>query len=186
MQILRLAATGTALLVLAGCGDAGTITDPQPTAAAVRDRSSDLSASRARKVQASGRFAAVVDFTTLTLTPRGRNCLLQVDGRLNFTGTIVGSAVGQTTALVFASCSDVAANPPGAFRDVFKSELVFNGMVDGKPARANVLYMGRVQPGGEGEIEGRILFSRGVQGRLEVDETRVAVGGAYRGSVVIR
>jgi hypothetical protein len=44
--------------------------------------------------------------------------------------------------------------------------------------------MGRVQPGGK--IEGRIIFSRGVQGRLEIEDTRVAVGGEYSGSVVVR
>ena len=181
MRILRLVTTGAALLVVAGCGDGGTTLDPTPAA---QDRSPDLAASRARKVEASGHFAAVVNFATLTLTPRGRNCLLQVDGQLNFTGTIVGSAVGQTTALVFAPCSAVATTPPGTFRDRFKSELVFEGTVDGQPAEANVLYIGRVQPGGQ--IEGRILFSRGVQGRLNIDETIVAVGGEYSGSVVIR
>ena len=40
--------------------------------------------------------------------------------------------------------------------------------------------MGRVQPGGA--IEGRLVFSNGVQGVLEV-EARVAVGGEYRGFV---
>ncbi len=184
MQILRLVATGTALFILAGCADGGTVLDPSPPAPSVESRSSDLSIARARKVRVSGDFAAVVNFATLTLTPRGRNCLLQVEGQLNFTGTIVGEAVGQTTALVFAPCSDVAANPPGTFRDVFKSELEFEGTVAGEPASANVLYMGRVQPGGK--IEGRIIFSRGVQGRLEIEDTRVAVGGEYSGSVVVR
>ena len=183
MQTLRLIATGTALFILAGCGDGGTILDPTPPASSVSDPSSELAASAARKVQTAGQFDAMVDFSTLTLTPRGRNCLLQVDGQLNFTGTIVGEAVGQTTALVFAPCSDVAASPPGTFRDVFKSELVFEGTVDGEPAQANLLYMGRVQPGGE--IEGRLVFSRGVQGRLEA-EAMVAVGGTYSGSVIIR
>jgi hypothetical protein len=181
MRILRLVATGTVLLIVGGCGDGSAILDPTPS---VEGRSSDLSAARARKVQTSGHFAAIVDFSTLTLTPRGRNCLLQVDGQLNFTGTIVGEAVGQTTALVFAPCSDVAATPPGTFRDVFKSELKFEGTVAGEQASANVLYMGRVQPGGE--IVGRILFSRGVQGRLEIEDTKVAVGGEYSGSVVVR
>jgi hypothetical protein len=184
MHIVPLVATGTALLIIAACADGSTILDPTPPAPSVEGRSSDLSASRARKVQTSGHFAAVVDFSTLTLTPRGRNCLLQVDGQLNFTGTIKGEAVGQTTALVFASCADVATNPPGTFRDVFKSELKFRGTVEGERASANVLYLGRVQPGGE--IEGRIVFSRGVQGRLEIEETFVAVGGEYSGSVVVR
>jgi hypothetical protein len=184
MQIFRLVAKGTALLIVAGCGDGGTILDPTPPSPSVPDQSTELAASAARKVQASGHFAALVDFSTLTLTPKGRNCLLQVNGQLVFSGTIEGTATGQTTALVFAPCSDVAASPPGTFRDVFKSELVFEGTVDGEPARANVLYMGRVQPGGE--IVGGLVFSRGVQGRLQVDETRVAVGGEYSGSVVIR
>ena len=77
----------------------------------------------------------------------------------------------------------MATTPPGTFRDVFKSELVFDGTVDGEPAHANLLYMGRVQPGGR--IEGRLVFSRGVAGRLEV-EARVAVGGEYRGAVVVK
>jgi hypothetical protein len=77
----------------------------------------------------------------------------------------------------------VAASPPGTFPDVFRSELAFEGTVDGEPARANMLYMGRVQPGGQ--IAGRLVLSDGVRGKLEV-EARVAVGGEYGGSVVIR
>jgi len=174
MRILRLVATGTALLIVGGCADSRNT--PDPTAPV-------LAASPARQIQTSGHFDAIVDFSTLTLTPRGRNCLLQVNGQLVFTGTIEGAATGQTTALVFAPCADVATNPPGTFRDVFKSELAFEGTVDGEPARANLLYMGRVQPGGQ--IAGRLVFSNGVAGRLEV-EARVAVGGEYSGSVVVR
>ena len=85
-------------------------------------------------------------------------------------------------ALVVAPCADVMTTPPGTYRDVFKSELEFEGTVDGEPAEANVLYMGRVQPGGA--IEGRLVFSNGVQGRLEVDAV-VAVGGDYSGEVVV-
>ena len=183
MRILRLVTTGTALLIVSGCADSRTILDPTPPALSVQGHSSELPASSARRIQTSGHFDAIVDFSTLRLTPRGRNCLLQVNGQLVFTGTIEGAATGQTTALVFAPCSDVAANPPGTFRDVFRSELAFEGTVDGEPARANVLYMGRVQPGGQ--IAGRLVLSNGVQGRLEV-EARVAVGGEYAGSVVVR
>ena len=174
MRIRRLVVTGTALCIVTGCLDGSDI--PGPTAPT-------LSASPAQQVQASGDFDALVDFSTLTLTPRGANCLLQVNGQLVFTGTIEGTATGQTTALVFAPCADVAANPPGTFPDVFKSELAFEGTVDGDPAQANVLYMGRVQPGGQ--IEGRLVFSNGVSGVLDVD-ARVAVGGEYSGSVVVR
>jgi hypothetical protein len=177
MRILRLVAGGAALLVVGGCGEGGGIF--APTEAGL---SSERPALAARRVQASGHFAALVDFSTLTLTPRGRNCLLQVKGTLVFTGTIVGEATGQTSALVSAPCADVATTPPGTFSDVFKSELVFEGTVDGEPARANVLYMGGVQPGGH--ISGRLVWSNGVSGRLNV-EAQVAVGGDYRGSVVV-
>jgi hypothetical protein len=183
MRILRLVATGTALLIVGGCADGRNILDPTAPAVSVQGQSSERPASAARQIEASGHFDAIVDFSTLTLTPRGRNCLLRVNGQLVFTGTIEGVATGQTTALVFAPCADVATNPPGTFRDVFKSELEFEGTVAGEPARANVLYMGRVQPGGQ--IAGRLVLSKGVAGRLEV-EAQVAVGGEYSGSVVVR
>ena len=178
MNIPRLVATATAL-ILVGCADGR---DPTGPALPVQGDSPDLSAASARRIQTSGRFDALVDFSTLTLTPKGRNCLLEVRGQLVFSGTIEGAATGQTSALVFATCSDVATTPPGTFPDVFKSELVFEGTVDGEPAQANLLYMGRVQPGGA--IEGRLVFSNGVQGVLDV-EARVAVGGEYRGFVVV-
>ena len=175
MRILRLVATGMVALTVAGCADNPTILDPASA--------STLAASSGRRVHASGLFDAQVDFTTLTLTPRGRNCLIQVKGRLVFTGTLQGPAIGQTTALVSARCPDVAANPPGTFPDVFHSELVFNGLVDGEPARANVRYMGRSAPGGH--IVARLLLSHGVEGRLAVD-AQLAVGGKYDGAVVVR
>jgi hypothetical protein len=181
MNVLRLVATGTALLI-GGCADGGDMLGPTAPARSVQGHSSDLLALATRQIQTSGHFDAIVDFSTLTLTPRGRNCLLQVNGQLVFTGTIEGAATGQTSALVFAPCADVATNPPGTYPDVFRSELVFEGTVDGEPAGANVLYMGRVQPGGQ--IAGRLILSNGVQGRLEV-EAQVAVGGEYRGSVVV-
>ena len=183
MNMLRIAFAGTAFLLICGCGDGRDALDPTAPSLAVQDRSAALPSSAARRIQASGHFDAIVNFATLTLTPRGVNCLLEVDGQLVFTGTIEGTAVGRTSALVFAPCSDVATTPPGTFRDVFKSELVFRGTVDGEPAQANLLYMGGVQPGGE--IAGRLLFSNGVAGRLEV-EARVAVGGDYHGAVVVR
>jgi hypothetical protein len=183
MRYLRLVATGSALCIVGGCADGHAILDPTSPALSVQAHSSARSASAARRIQTSGHFDALVDFSTLTLTPTGRNCRLEVNGQLVFTGTIEGTATGVTTALVFASCSDVATSPPGTFPDVFKSDLAFQGTVDGEPAQANVLYMGRVQPGGQ--IEGRLVFSNGVAGRLEV-EARVAVGGEYAGSVVVK
>jgi len=181
MRILRLAATVMAMLTVGGCADGPAILDPG-LSSSPQDRASAVTASPARRIHASGAFDAVVDFTTITLTPRGRNCLIRVKGRLVFTGTLVGPAIGQTTALVFASCADVAAHPPGTFPDVFHSELKFDGLVDGRRATANVRYMGRSERGGH--IAGRLVLSHGVEGRLAVD-ARLAVGGTYDGSVVV-
>ena len=53
------------------------------------------------------------------------------------------------------------------------SEAVFEGTIAGEPVQSNLFYMGRSEPGGH--ISGRFVFSRGVEGRLEVDSQR-AVG----------
>lgn len=132
--------------------------------------------------EVSGTYDAVVDFATLSLTPRGRNCRLVVDGMLVFSGAVDGTAIGTTTALVFAPCSEVATTPPGTFRDVFTSELHFVGTVNGEPAEAEGLYQGVTQVGGA--IEGHFHFSNGVAGVLDVDAV-VAVGGSYEGALVV-
>jgi hypothetical protein len=173
MTNLRLVVTGTTLIIVAGCADA-------PSEPTLPTRNSTASA---RQVETSGQFVAQVDFSSLTLTPRGNNCRLEVRGQLVFSGAIQGVATGQTSALVFAPCELVATTPPGTFRDVFKSELVFEGTVNGEPAHANLLYMGQVEPGGQ--IDGRLIFSNGISGELAA-QAIVAVGGDYSGTVVVR
>ena len=182
MRILQLVATATALLVVVACADESDALGPATSALGRQGQAPDVVTSAARQIETSGHFDALVDFSTLTLTPRGQNCLLQVDGQLVFTGTIEGTATGTTSALVFATCSEAATTPPGTHPDVFRSELAFVGTVDGEPVQADLLYMGRVQPGGR--IEGRLVFSNGAAGRLEADAL-VAVGGEYHGSIVV-
>ena len=180
MRVLRLVAAGSAVVVGVGCGNApGALAPTVPTRSAQVQSPSE---SASRRVETSGHFDAIVDFSTLTLTPRGQNCLLTVKGRLVFSGTIDGVATGQTNALVSAPCADVASAPPGTYPDVFHSELTFEGTVDGEPATAKGLYMGRSQPGGH--ISGRFVLSNGVSGVLDV-EAQIAVGGEYQGSVVV-
>ena len=179
MNILRLAAAAAAMLLTAACADGRDTLGPTAPAQA---RAAAVSSSASRQVQASGLFDAIVDFRTLSLTPRGSNCLLQVDGQLVFHGTIEGVANGTTTALVFATCEDVASKPPGTDPDVFQSRATFQGTVDGEPATAKLLYAGRVQPGGH--IDGRLVFSDGLAGKLDAS-SQVAVGGEYSGSVVV-
>src|SRR3954463_5311117 len=116
MKTLRLVAAGAALLGASACGGGrDALPPPAPSFSA------QASPSAAGPVQTSGHFDAIVDFSTVTLTPKGGNCLLEISGRLVFTGTIEGTATGRTSALEFAPCADVAVNPPGTFEDVFKS-----------------------------------------------------------------
>src|SRR5258705_13422659 len=117
MSVARYVIVGGVLLVV-GCGNDRTPTDPTTSAFSTDRRDA---ATAARQVQATGHYDAVVDFATLTLTPRGRNCLLEVDGTLFFTGTIAGPATAHTSALVFAPCAPVATTPPATYRDAFTS-----------------------------------------------------------------
>ena len=163
-------------LLLIGCGDA---TTEGPTGLdGLRHDQSVVAGS----TEVTGTYEAVVDFTTLSLTPRGRNCRLVVDGQLVFSGDVEGTATGTTTALVFAPCSEVATTAPGTYRDVFTSDLRFVGTVNGEPAEAEGLYQGITQVGGA--IEGHVHFANGVAGVLDVDAI-VAVGGSYEGSLVV-
>lgn len=181
MRILGLVATGTAVLIVGGCDGSGSLA-PAPNAQTAMVRSPALAVADAGPVETVGLFDAFVDFSTLTLTPRGANCLLTVKGRLVFHGTIEGTGTGQTDALVFATCEEVASKPPGTDPDVFHSKLVFEGTVAGEPATANVMYQGQAQPGGH--IDGHLIFSNGVSGVLDAS-AQVAVGGEYSGSVVV-
>ncbi len=83
-------------------------------------------------------------YATLTATPIGRNCLLEVHGILVFTGILEGATTGTTRALVFAPCSDVLANPPGTFRDIFRftsdPAFPFTDSVNGLPTTATITY----------------------------------------------
>jgi hypothetical protein len=139
-------------------------------------------ASAREVVPASGGFTAAIDFGTMTLTPVGANCELQVAGVVEFDGTIRGTGDALTTALVLAPCEDAAGFPPGTFRDVFSSKIQFSGEVDGSPLNADINYHGTVEEGGQ--IRGIMNFSNGLNGALRIDG-QVATGGAYTGRVVL-
>lgn len=135
-------------------------------------------ASADHRLVAKGEFTATVDFSTLTLTPVGDDCLLVVEGLIEFTGTLEGIAPARTRALVLATCDEVAVNPPGAFKDVFSSQLEFAGRVNGNPTIADITYRGVTEVGGG--IEALFVASNGLRGVLKVDAI-VAVGGTYKG-----
>ncbi len=129
-------------------------------------------------IRAQGGFTVEIDFSTLALQPVGENCLITVEGIVNFTGTLEGIATARTRALALASCGDVAVLPPGSYEDVFTSAFEFTGKVDGRPIVADLTYRGRTELGGE--IDAVMIPSNGLKGRLFVDGI-VAVGGSYSG-----
>lgn len=133
-------------------------------------------------VQAEGEFTVDIDFSTLTLTPVNQNCLIKVEGVVNFTGTLDGIASAGTRALASASCEDVATLPPGAYEDVFTSALEFAGTINGEPIVTDISYRGKTHIGGD--IDAVMVPSNGLRGRLSVDAT-VAAGGTYRGLLVM-
>jgi hypothetical protein len=137
-------------------------------------------ASASVRVPVTGQYTATIDFTTVSLTPVGRNCQLSVAGTLTFTGSLAGSATGSTDALVLAPCGDVAVSPPGTFADLFRSDLAFTGTADGAPVSADITYSGRTQVGGH--VSGLMILGGDLRGVLQVDAT-VAVGGSYEGFV---
>jgi hypothetical protein len=142
-------------------------------------------ASAASAIPANGDFDARVE--SLSGTSVGKHCLLQVRGTLEFHGTLDGEATGTTRALVFASCSDaldLAANPPGTFKDLFKSELKFTGTVNGVPTTANITYQGKTEAGGN--IEAMMILSHGLTGVLNIVDVEVAKGGSYTGFIQIK
>lgn len=166
----------TAFLLLAGT----------PTVAAAAP-GPGVGSTSARQQPASGEFTAVLDPTSLQPTPVGeRKCRLQVQGTLLFTGTLAGTAEGQTTALIDAPCPEVLANPPGTFSDVFRFEGVFTGDVAGVPVTdADLDYAGVTRAGGQIDANLR-LRDEGAQATLRTTDAQVAVGGTYRGIAVTR
>lgn len=129
-------------------------------------------------VRAKGNFTVAIDFSSLALTPVDENCLLTVEGTIDFSGTLEGIASARTRALALASCDAVSMLPPGAYEDLFTSAFEFAGKVDGRPIVADLTYRGRTELGGE--IDAVMIPSNGLRGRLFVDAI-VAAGGTYNG-----
>ena len=134
------------------------------------------------RIHAEGAFTVIIDPSSFTFTPVHNKCLLEVDGVVCFTGTIEGEAPGTTRALVFATCEEVATNPPGTFLDVFRSELEFAGTVERIETETKITYQGITKVGGN--IKAYMILSDGLKGFLKVDAI-VAVGGSYTGFIVV-
>ena len=71
---------------------------------------------------------------------------------------------------------------PTNFQDVFRSQLLFEGTVDGSPVEANMVYKGISEIGGD--IKARLILSGDAKGALLVGAV-VAVGGSYAGELEV-
>ena len=130
-------------------------------------------------VVASGTFTAQINPASITLAPAvGGNCVLTVNGVLTFSGTLDGTATGTTTALIFATCDQVATTPPGTFADVFRFVGDYAGTVAGQPASGSLTYAGSARAGGAITA---LITLRGDSSALLRADAVVAVGGSYRG-----
>lgn len=131
-------------------------------------------------VPAEGAFVASVDFATLqTQDVRGNKCEFTVDGVLSFSGTIEGEATGVTTAVIFATCQEVLASPPGTYFDVFRFEGDFAGEVLGEPVTGELSYAGVTRVGGQ--VDATVILDGDEARAVARTDGQVAVGGTYRG-----
>lgn len=129
---------------------------------------------------AVGDFVASVDFSSLQARDvRGNKCEFTVNGALTFSGALEGTAVGTTTAVIFASCDEALAAPPGTYFDVFRFDGHFTGAVLGQPDSGALSYAGLTRVGGG--IDATVILD-GDQTRAVVRaDAQVAVGGTYSG-----
>jgi hypothetical protein len=188
MKATRLVGAATTAVLFGfggGCTDGGTVLEPAAPAASVQSPPPQGPAPRGNpRILASGVFVSVPDFVNATLTPQGNHCIVEIGGELTFFGTLEGGATGTSTVRVFAACSEVEL--PGALEavlNVFRSEGVFDGTVDGEQVRADFVYQGRAEEGGR--VQARFHFSGGLQGVLHV-EGEAGRGGTYEGFVIRR
>ena len=110
---------------------------------------------------------------------KGDKCKLTVTGTLHFTGDVAGAAAGTTTAIVFATCEEAMAAPPGTYFDVFRFTGEFAGTVFGEPAEGRLTYAGVTQEGGD--IDARIRLRGDAWAQLRTTDAVVLQGGTYRG-----
>lgn len=169
---VRIAAASAALLLASTAVAVG-----GPATAAGPEASKGAGNGKAMK--ADGAFTVGADVTFgAPESVKGDKCKLTVNGTLHFTGDLEGPAVGTTTAVVFATCEEVGAAPPGTYFDVFTFKGDFDGTVFGEDTTGTLTYAGVTQAGGD--IKARIKL-RGDAWAVLRAKAQVLVGGDYTG-----
>ena len=124
---------------------------------------------------------------TLSLTEQGpHKCLLQLDADLAFDGDLVGTALGSYDVLVFASCEEAAASPPGVLKELFWYWGSADLSIGDSAGQARIKYRGaQGEPNDPGELVAQIDLTGEITGMLKV----TALGGGpatYNGFVHVR
>ena len=138
------------------------------------------------KLEVEGTYVAYYDLSTLSLSPMGpHKCLLELDAAIEFFGDLSGIAAGSYDVLVWASCEETAASPPGVLKARFWYDGAAEVTLDGFDAEARVKYRGvEGEPYAPGEFEGQMNFTGGVNGMLKVEATGFIV--SYSGFIHVR
>ncbi|HSG85867.1 MAG TPA: hypothetical protein VLA23_05960 [Candidatus Limnocylindrales bacterium] len=140
-----------------------------------------------QKVPVEGSFVANWHVWTLSLTEQGpHKCLLQLDADLAFDGDLVGTALGSYDVLVFASCEEAAASPPGVLKELFWYWGSADLSIGDSAGQARIKYRGaQGEPNDPGELVAQIDLTGEITGMLKV----TALGGGpatYSGFVHVR
>ena len=133
-------------------------------------------------VLASGAYTVAIVPGTAELVPQGKQCIVYVETRTTYTGTLEGMSetVGPVQVRFFATCEELVASGFTGIRSVSRAEEHFVGD-DG--TELTLLLVGRTDT--EGIYQGTIVVQGDLQGVLR-DEGASGVAGTYEGRLVRR
>jgi hypothetical protein len=92
----------------------------------------------------------------------GTGCLVELTQPYKISGTLSGSLEIDYRILVYGSCG----KPPGTYDEEWIAYGSFNGTIEGKSGSGKFSYTANVKAGGD--INGKMIFGQGVDGKLNV------------------
>ncbi|MDI3331191.1 MAG: hypothetical protein QJR09_10745 [Micrococcus sp.] len=177
---------GTTAAVMLGAALAGPLAAAPPATASVPRAAPSAGAPHQTPaaIPVTGTIDVQVDLGSISATPAagGTRCVLTADVTLQFSGTVEGTAVGETVARVNAPCSEVTTMPPGTFADTFRFSGDFEGDVAGTPTTAEVEYAGVTRAGG---AVSAVLHLDGDSTVRATVRAQAGGSGTYRGIAVL-
>lgn len=107
----------------------------------------------------------------------GQSCIVDLKQSYNISGTLTGNLEIDYRILVEGPCG----SPPGTFDEEWIAYGKFSGSVNGSAANGNLSYTAQVKAGGD--VEGQMVFGRGLEGRLLISGNFGDGKLFYRGQV---